>query len=127
MKRLFVVMSVACAGEGKDPGASPLDCEVPQFALEDLDCVQLRDAWNDTVRATQSCEEDADCRALHPPCEHWSEVDCYYPVSSCFTEELLAQFDSASQDCTVVGTMTFSGCTCGDPPEVRCEGGLCTQ
>jgi hypothetical protein len=125
MKRLLAVMSAACAGEGKDPGTSGLDCEIPQFALEELDCVQLRDALNDTVGAALDCRDDADCSALHPPCEHWSEVDCYYPVNACFSEELLAEFDAASEDCTVVGTMTFTGCTCGEPPEVHCLEGRC--
>jgi hypothetical protein len=125
MRRLLVGMAVACAGPDKDTGTSGLDCALPVFSLEELDCVQLRDALNDTVAAALDCTEDADCLALHPPCEHWSQVECYYPVNSCFTDELLAQFDAASADCTVVGTMTYTGCTCEAPPAVRCLEGRC--
>lgn len=128
MRRLALFFC-ACAGKDADPAADgpALDCdELPTYAFEELSCEQLAYAFERTVRAALSCSEDADCQALHPPCEHWSEVDCYYAVNRCFTPERLAPFDQHTADCTAVGTMTYTGCVCDAPPEVGCVQGSCT-
>jgi hypothetical protein len=104
-----------------DGGAVVIDCAgLPQYDL-DVDCLTLAGAFEGFAHAARDCNVDADCRALHPPCEQWDEVDCYYPVNRCFTDALLQEYTAQSVGCAEIGGVSFEGCTCFEPPQATCS------
>jgi hypothetical protein len=97
--------------------------DVPTYDLEGMSCDDLTDAFNSMVDAASECEEDNDCKIIHPACEHWNDVFCYYPVNKCFDDGVLAEINSATVGCI---SGTIEGCSClGGPPEVTCQSGRC--
>jgi hypothetical protein len=118
----------ACSG-GKDTSRDSgqttgepvvIDCELPQYEIADMDCEQLAYSFEQLTNFAADCNTDEDCQAIHPACEQWDAVDCYYAVNYCFTTELLNSFNAESGGCSNIGGVTFVGCTCGEEPQIIC-------
>jgi hypothetical protein len=107
------------SGEGQDEPVV-IDCELPQYEIEGMDCEELAYSFEQLTNYAADCNADEDCQAIRPACEQWDAVECYYPVNSCFTTELLNTYNAQSSDCSNIGGQTFVGCTCGDEPKVIC-------
>lgn len=131
MRSVFPLLwCLSSCNDGLSPGreARGAGCEdLPAYAYSELDCNQLAYALERTIDEAAGCVSDSDCRILHPPCEQWPEIECYYAVNSCFDDALLQEYDIASSDCAVMSGMTFTGCYCGSAPAVRCETGRCVS
>jgi hypothetical protein len=134
----FACFLVACSGGGgsdsgssatsgdDDDGLTPMDCNAyPQFDLSGMDCVELGVAFGDQVDAATECEKPEDCRTIHPECDHWDQVFCYYAVNCKFPDAVLTQYNTESAGCVVVDGVRINACECPASVPSTCMNGKC--
>ncbi|MEZ4236242.1 MAG: hypothetical protein R3F59_08780 [Myxococcota bacterium] len=73
------------------------------------------------MSALDTCNSDQDCRLVHPGCEHWNDVTCFYPANYCTDGTLVSDFNSAAGSCGDPSDV----CDCGAPPAVQCTDHHC--
>jgi hypothetical protein len=131
---LFVVLSLgyACVlheasldipeTTATDGVALTIDCsELPPYDLPSLDCDQLSNAFESTIRAAHACNGPSDCQLIRPRCETWGEVSCYYAANFCIDPQQLEMFDAEAESCSA----GYSGCECEEEPTVDCVNHMC--
>lgn len=96
--------------------------DVPEYDFDGMDCDGLTDAFNAIVDAASECEEKSDCTLVHPQCETWNEVFCYYPVNVCLDQTVIAAINANAGNCI---SGTEEGCQCTGAPKVDCVNGRC--
>ena len=113
-------------GTGDTEGTTPPDpCDgVPVYDdISDFGCSELTGGFTSAVRTAFHCERAADCRVIHPRCEMWSGISCYYAVNDCLSDSQITEFgaQAAQLDCR-----DPSGwCECGAAPEADCINQRC--
>ncbi|MEQ1565976.1 MAG: hypothetical protein ABMA64_10095 [Myxococcota bacterium] len=111
---------------GDDDDAQLIDCNaLPQYDIAGKDCDELGIAFADEVDAATACTKNEDCRTIHPACEHWDSVFCYYAVNTCFTQEKLNAYGAESEGCAVVDGVRVNACECPAAPVSECINNKC--
>lgn len=129
---LSLSLLLACGGDGDSIGDDDdlieedepiiIDCsELPPYDLPSLDCAQLGNAFESTVKASDQCNVKEDCIVVHPQCETWNAVICYYAANLCVDPQLMQSFNNEAGGCTD-GSDT---CDCEAAPDVDCIAHTC--
>jgi hypothetical protein len=99
-----------------------IDCSgLPPYDLPSLDCAQLGNAFESTLRAASACNGPADCQLIRPRCETWGEVACYYAANYCVGPRELDRFAAEAEGCTAGN----ESCDCEEEPIVDCVNRSC--
>ncbi|MEQ1502707.1 MAG: hypothetical protein ABMB14_10785 [Myxococcota bacterium] len=119
---LVVAFAVAggCGGDGgtgddddaagdDDDAPIEINCDPPLYNLDTMSCEQLGTAFGNTMSALADCNTDQDCRVVHPQCEHWNDVNCFYPANFCIDRTANAQ---------LINTFNSEAGACGDDSDV---------
>lgn len=114
------------SGDDDDDAVGVMDCNAyPEYDLASMDCIELGVAFGDQVDAATECTKPEDCRTIHPECEHWDQVFCYYAVNCKFPEAVLQQYNAQSDGCAVVDGVRVNACECPAPMGATCINGKC--